>query len=186
MLEGTAMPRDLQFSVRYDAAQDRMKLMAAFPDGTEVRAWMTRRLVKNLLGMSGRVAEKMVPQQVVAPEAKKEVAQFQREAAVQQANFRKGFQGGTPHPELGEEIRLVTEVRITPKGNSVKMKIALDNGKFVAWQIPTQTYWGLMHLVERQARRAEWDLEPAPAPPPAAEPRLRGERETTKAKPKPN
>ena len=187
MPEGTAMPKDLQFSVRYDAAQDRMKLMAAFPDGTEVRAWMTRRLVKNLLGMSGRVAEKMVPQQVVAPEAKKEVAQFQREAAVQQANFRKGFQGGTPHPELGEELRLITEIRINPKeSGGMHMKLSLDNGKFVAWQIPSQTYWGLLHLIERQSHRAEWDLVAAPAPAPQPEKPLRGEREPAKDKPKPN
>ena len=45
---------------------------------------------------AGQVAEKMVPQQVVEPQAKKEVAQFQREAAVQQANFRKGFQRDKP------------------------------------------------------------------------------------------
>lgn len=55
------MARDLQYSVRYDAAQDRMMLLAAFPDGTEIRAWMTRRLVRNLLGLSAQVAEKMVP-----------------------------------------------------------------------------------------------------------------------------
>jgi len=187
MLQGTAMPKDLQFSVRYDAAQDRMKLMAAFPDGTEVRAWMTRRLVKNLLGMSGRVAEKMVPQQVVAPEAKKEVAQFQREAAVQQANFRKGFQGGTPHPDLGEELRLITEIRINPKeGGGIRMKLALDNGKFVAWQIPGETYWGLLHLIERQAQRAEWDFAPKAAPAPPEDPRRRGEPVPVKVKPKPN
>lgn len=181
------MAKDLQFSVRYDAGQDRMMLLAAFPDGTEVRAWMTRRLVKNLLGMSGQVAEKMVPQQVVAPEAKKEVAQFQREAAVQQANFRKGFQRGTPHPELGEELRLITEIRIQPKENGgMHMKLALDNGKFVAWQIPSQTYWGLMHLIERQATRAEWDFAPRQAPAPAPEKPLRGEAQPAKDKPKLN
>lgn len=181
------MAKDLQFSVRYDAAQDRMMLLASFPDGTEVRAWMTRRLVKNLLGMSGRVAEKMVPQQVVAPEAKKEVAQFQRAAAVQQANFRKGFQRGTPHPELGEELHLITEIRIAPKegDGGMHVKLALDNGKFVAWQIPSRTYWGLLHLIEHQAVRAEWDLV-AKAPAPRPEKPLRGERESAKDKPKPN
>lgn len=180
------MAKDLQFSVRYDAAQDRMQLLAAFPDGTEVRAWMTRRLVKNLLGMSGQVAEKMVPQQVVEPEAKKEVAQFQREAAVQQANFRKGFQRGTPHPELGEELRLITEIRIQPKENGgVHMRLALDNNKTVAWLIPSQTYWGLLHLIERQSVRAEWDFV-AKAPAPAQEKPLRGERIVAKDKPKLN
>ena len=180
------MANDLQFTIRYDAAQDRMLLLASFPDGTEIRAWMTRRLVKNLIGMSGQVAEKMVPQQVVEPQVKKQVAQFQREAAVQQANFRKDFAGGKPHPELGEEVRLVTEIRIAPKeNNSVHMKLALDSGKFVAWQIPANTFWGLMHLVERQAQRAEWDLG-AQVQKPVEEPRLRGERLPEKEKQKLN
>jgi len=180
------MAKDLQFSVRHDAAQDRMMLLASFPDGTEIRAWMTRRLVKNLIGMSGQVAERMVPQQVVEPEVKKEVARFQRDAAVQKANFRKTFEGGTPHPELGEEIHLINEIRLAPKeGNAVHVKLALDNGKFVAWQIPSSTFWGLMHLIERTAQRAEWDLvaklQKAPE-----EPRLRGERVPEKVKPKLN
>ncbi len=180
------MAKDLQFSVRYDPAQDRMMLLAAFPDGTEVRAWMTRCLVKNLLGMSGQVAEKMVPQQVVEPQAKKEVAQFQREAAVQQADFRKGFQGGTPHPELGEELRLITEIRIKPKeGGGMHMRLALDNAKTVAWLIPSQTYWGLLHLIERQSHRAEWDLVAKVAPAEPEKP-LRGERIVAKDKPKLN
>lgn len=179
------MAKDLQFSVRHDATQDRMLLLASFPDGTEIRAWMTRRLVKNLLGMSGQVAERMVPQQVVQPEAKKEVAQFQREAAVQKANFRKNFESGTPHPELGDEPRLVTEIRIAPKeGNAVHVKLALDNGKFVAWQVPAPTFWGLMHLIERSAQRAEWDL--AAKVKIVEEPRLRGERMPEKDKPKLN
>jgi hypothetical protein len=180
------MAKDLQFSARHDATQDRMLLLASFPDGTEIRVWMTRRLVRNLIGMSGQVAERMVPQQVVEPEVKKEVARFQREAAVQKANFRKDFEGGTPHPELGGEAHLVTEIRIAPKdGGSVHVKLALDNGKFVAWQVPSPTFWGLMHLIERQAQRAEWDLC-AKVQKVAEEPRLRGERPPAKDKPRLN
>lgn len=180
------MAKDLQFSVRHDAIQDRLLLLASFPDGTEIRAWMSRRLVKNLLGMSGQVAERMVPQQVVEPEVKKEVAKFQRDVAVQKANFRKTFEGGTPHPELGEAIHLVTEIRLAPKeGDAIHVKLALDNGKFVAWQVPAPSFWGLMHLIERAAQRADWDLAPR-VPSAPEEPRLRGERPPEKAKPKLN
>jgi hypothetical protein len=180
------MARDLQFSVRYDAAQDRMLLLASFPDETEIRAWLTRRLVKGLMAQSGALAEKMVPPQVAAPEAKREVAQFQREAALQQANFRKGFERGKPHPQLGEEIRLVTEIRMTPKGkNSLQVRLVLDNAKFVEWMIPRETFWGLLHLVERQARRAEWALDAAPTPAPAAQ-QKQPAGEAEKAKPKLN
>ena len=161
------MSKQLQFSARYDAAQDRMLLLAAFPDGTEVRAWLTRRLVRSLMGQTGKLAETMVPPQIAAPEVKKEVAQFQREAAVQQANFRKGFERGKPHPELGDDIRLVTEIRMTPKGkNGLHIRLVLDNEKYVEWLIPRETFWGLMHLIERQARRAEWNLDTTVAAPP--------------------
>jgi hypothetical protein len=181
------MANELQFSVRYDGTQDRMLLLASFPDETEVRAWLTRRLVGNLMGQVGKLAERMVPEQIAAPEVKKEVAQFQREAAVQQANFRKGFSRGKPHPELGEEIRLVTEIRMTPKGkNGLQVRLALDNGKFVEWAIPRETFWGLMHLVERQARRAEWNLEAAPAAAPPAAEQKKQQPEPAKDKPRLN
>lgn len=58
---------------------------------------------------------------------------------------------------------------MTPKeNNALQVRLVLDNGKFIEWQTPSETFWGLMHIVERQAGRAGWKLtdkvpEPAPA-----------------------
>ena len=107
--------------------EDRLRIRGSFPDGAQVTLMLTRRLVHNLLGSVGQVAEKMVPAEKVAtPQAKKAVASFKREAAVQQADFSKKFEGGEPHPELGAEVQLVTEFQISPQDDGkIRLRIVL-------------------------------------------------------------
>ena len=161
------MARELQFGVSYQPVEDRLHIAGAFPDGSEVRLLLTRRLVRNLLGTVGKLAEQIVPpEKVTTPTAKKEVAQFKRDVAVQQADFSKKFEGGAPHPDLGAAAQLVTEFQLsTTKDGRVKMRIVLMSKKFVETTLPAQTFWGLIHLIEKQSATAEWDLDPrAPAP----------------------
>ena len=109
------MAKDLQFAVAYLTVEERLRISGSFPDGAEVTLMLTRPLVRNLLGSVGQVAEMMVPAEKVATrQAKKAVASFKREAAIQQADFSKKFEGGEPHPELGAEAQLVTEFQISP------------------------------------------------------------------------
>ena len=156
------MAKELQFGVSYQPVQDRLHIAGVFPDGSEVRLLFTRRLVRNLLGSVGQLAEKMVPaEKVTTPAAKKEVAKFRREAAVQKADFSKKFEGGAPHPELGSEAQVVTEVQLSSlKDGRIKMKIVLVSKKFIETTLPAQTFWGLIHLIEKQATTAQWDLAP--------------------------
>ena len=156
------MAKELQFGVSYQPVQDRLHIAGVFPDGTEVRLLFTRRLVRNLLGSVGQLAEKMVPaEKVTSPAAKKEVAKFKREAAVQLADFSKKFEGGAPHPDLGSDAQVVTEVQLsTVKDGRIKLKIVLVTKKFIETTLPAQTFWGLIHLIEKQAATAQWDLTP--------------------------
>ncbi len=154
------MARKLQFCVSYQPVEDRLHIAGVFPDGSEVRLLLTRRLVRSLLGTVGQLAEKMVPaEKVTTPAAKKEVAQFKREAAVQQADFSKKFEGGAPHPQLGDAAQLVTEIQLsTLKDGRVNMRIVLVSEKFVETTLPAQTFWGLVHLIEKKAATAVWNL----------------------------
>ena len=104
----------------------------------------------------------MVPaEKVTTPAAKKEVAKVKREAAVQKADFSKKFEGGAPHPELGAQAQVVTEVQLSSlKDGRIKLKIVLVTKKFLETTLPAQTFWGLIHLIEKQAATAQWDLAP--------------------------
>lgn len=156
------MAKDLQFGVSYQPVQDRLHIAGVFPDGSEVRLLFTRRLVRNLLGTVGQLAEKMVPaKKVTTPAAKKEVAKFKRDATVQQADFSKKFEGGAPHHELGAEAQVVTEIQLsTLKDGRIRLKIALVSQKLIETNLPAQTFWGLIHLIKKQAATAQWDLGP--------------------------
>ncbi|MBT6204997.1 MAG: hypothetical protein HOI34_15040 [Rhodospirillaceae bacterium] len=168
------MAKQLQFAVSFLPVQDRLRIAGLFPDGNEVRLLLTRRLVRGLLGSVGEVAKKMVPEEVPGPQAKKEVAKFKREAAVQQANFTTKFSGGQPHPDLGEEAQLVREIQISPEEDGkVRIRINLVKKKYIETALPADTFWGLIHLIETQAKKAEWNLGPRTLAP----------RQTAKQKP---
>jgi len=101
----------------------------------------------------------MVPEEVAGPQAKKEVAKFKREAAVQQANFTSKFGGGQPHPDIGEEAQRVKEMRISSEEDGkIRLRMDLVKKKHIETALPADTFWGLMHLIETQAKKAEWNL----------------------------
>jgi len=174
------MAKELQFAVAYIPTEDRLRINGLFPDGSEVKVLLTRRLVRNLLGSVGQVAEKMVPAEKVAtPQAKKAVASFNREAAVQKADFSKKYAGGgAPHPELGDDAQLVTEVQMAPlTSGKIRFRLVLASKKYVETALPEQTFWGLIHLIEKQAAKAQWGLPPRAAAP--------AEKKRSPAEPKP-
>ena len=146
---------------------------------------LTRRLVRNLLGSVGQVAEKMAPaENVSTPWAKKAVASFKREAAVQQADFSKKFEGGEPHPELGAEAQLVTEFQISPQDDGkIRLRMVLQSKEYIETALPSQTFWGLSHLIEKQANTTQWDLAPRT---PVVKQAVKGKPEEPPAKPRLN
>ena len=169
------MARSLQFSATFLAVEDRLQLQGAFPDGTEVRLLLTRRITGGLLSLIEEVSDRLVEPRIAAPEIKKQIAQFSRETAVEQADFAQTFAAGKVHPMMAGGPRLVTEVSVTPhEGEEVTLIFKLDQSERVNMKMPAAALWGLAHLLQQLAERAEWRLTSS-APTPSAtatEPRL--------------
>jgi hypothetical protein len=165
------MSKQMQFLVLYEAVEDRILLRVKLVDGTEMKFHCTRRMVRGLFEAAGKMAEAQLAGGV-APAQKKMVADFGREHAVRQGDYKSAFRDGADHPEFGAAPRLLRGVQLT----------LLDNGKIrVSLQVPPKqqlnfeltgdSLWGLVHLFHGQAARGGWDLE---APINAAAPAMTG------------
>ena len=131
------MARSLQFSATFLAVEDRLQLQGAFPDGTEVRLLLTRRITGGLLSLIEEVSDRLVEPRIAAPEIKKQIAQFSRETAVEQADFAQTFAAGKVHPMMAGGPRLVTEVSVTPhEGEEVTLIFKLDQSERVNMKMP--------------------------------------------------
>ncbi len=155
--------QQLQFSVTFQPVEDRLLMRGSFPDGTEIRILLTRRLVRGMLALVDQVATRLVPGDIPDPSTQAKVAEFTREAAVQQADFSRAYQTGTVHPAMAEGARLVTSLSLTPQaGERIHVSFTLDKGEKLAFTLGTDHLWGLIDLISRQATQAEWNLVSAP------------------------
>ncbi len=154
--------KQLQFTINFLAAEDRLLLRGSFPDGTEIQLLLTRRLTRGMLQLVDQVSTRIVRSDIPDPATQRKVTEFTREAAVQQADFSQTYRTGEVHPSMAEGPKLVTGLSITPKaGDRLALAFTLDKGEKLAFTLGNDHVWGLIDLVARQAAAAEWDL-PAP------------------------
>ncbi len=153
------MARELQFSISFAPKEDRLLMRGAFPDGTEVRLWLTRRITRGIQKLADEVSKRMVKGDVTSEDAKHKVAQFSRHEAVQQADYGQAFKKGEPHPKMGSQPLLVVSVSFTVlEGDRIGVVFDLEDGKRMSFAMEADHLWGLVHLVMRQAAAADWDL----------------------------
>ncbi|MBN35742.1 MAG: hypothetical protein CMM46_13410 [Rhodospirillaceae bacterium] len=61
--------------------------------------------------------------------------------------------------------------------------MVLQSKKYIETALPSQTFWGLIHLIENQANTAQWDLAPRT---PVVKQAVKGKPEEPPAKPRLN
>jgi len=159
-----------QLSVRYLEAQDRILVRVNTREGTEMRLWLTRRLTLALWPTLNRaVVEHAARQEDLGSQQRDEVskkilADFRREAVLQETDFATPYQDAALPASwpLGTEPLLVTEVRITPEANG-PLKIAFneqlpeqDNPRGFQVELAPPLVHGLVQLLERALHLSAW------------------------------
>lgn len=153
------MSQNQQFSSTYLKVEDRLLLRGRFPDDTEVQLLLTRRLTRGLLEMVDRLSGTLVSKRVSDPAKMKIVAEFAREAAVENADYSKAYSAGRPHPLMKNGPRLVTSLSLAPQENGyIAVIVRLGKRDQINFLIAAHGLWSLSHLIAKQAKAAEWDL----------------------------
>jgi hypothetical protein len=157
-----------QIQASYRAEEDRVLLRVSFngADGglKEIRAWLTRRLLKGLWpGIIHAMETQVVLAHPSATSAKAEIVSMQHEATVTQirsrGEFDKPFADDIHDFPLGEEAVLVVKAHISVEAKqTLKIRfVSAHNGSFEVAFNETMLH-GLCSLLQDAAKKADWDF----------------------------
>ncbi|MES9967852.1 MAG: hypothetical protein ABW074_11360 [Sedimenticola sp.] len=150
-----------QINVQFDPQEDRLLLSVRADDDSEIRAWLTRRYCRLLLGILGKLARE---DQAAADsdEARRAIEAFERDAALANADFSTSYDSSaTSHP-LGEEPVLVTKIEYQPAENQmIILSLGLPDGRNINLNLSRDLLFALIKLIGDGSMKAEWGLTSA-------------------------
>lgn len=157
-----------QLQVSYQAEEDRLLFRASFKaeEGTlqELRAWITRRLLKALWPAILQSLETQVrldkPQ---AAHASADIVGMEHHASVEHirdtGNFNAQYETGISHFPLGEAPLLITSVNFAQNPDQpVRINLAPASGDGFELAFTMVVLHGFCSLLRDAAKTAEWDI----------------------------
>lgn len=161
-----------QLNVQYLPDQDRLLARVNTSTGLEFRLWLTRRLTIGLLPLLHKLsldqlqrtvdAEPVVPGITVNdPKIREFLAEFKKEQAFQQADFKTPYKAPAPDAPV-EEPLLVSEVQMTLLLNGqVEVKFIAKTGESgktreLKMALDTKMMHGLLHLLGKSLSDSQW------------------------------
>lgn len=154
----------VQFRLSYSDVEDRILFSGTFADGQEMNLWFTRRLAIGFLDLAEEIsaATASVPgaagsADTATAEMKKEIAAFQKDAAVQSADRATPYDAGTPHRELGTAPLLVNKISVTPQKTGegedrIVLVFGLTDKRQVSFPIGRGAFLTIWDMVEELVR----------------------------------
>ena len=172
-----------QISIRYHQDHDRILVDINTGAGTEVQVWLTRRMSLRLWPLLNRV---VIDHFAVPPDAKTDgfvdlaamdvqtkalLADFDRDVAMQKADFSTPYQTGTVQHPLGHNPLVVTEVSLTPYGNrqlQLSFKEVLEApaaNRGFQMDLSAELVFAVVKLMGHALEQSQWDVgQPAAEP----------------------
>ena len=158
-----------QIQVFYNAAEDRLLCRAAFKGDEdklqEVRAWLTRRLVRQLWPVTLQAMEKQVAMQ--KPEvahASSDIVGMEYQNSVDairgSGNFDQPYQAKDASFPLGKTPILVHQVDFKIQaGQPIRMKLSPETGAGFEIAFTQTILHGFCSLLKNAVDQAEWGIE---------------------------
>ena len=159
-----------QIQVTYVPGEDRLLLRVSTSSNEEFRFWLTRRYVRLV---RPHLEQQLVSQPRIStqanPVAQRELYAFERQQAVQSADFQTPYKQEEKALPLGAEPLLLTRFAMRPTdAGGVSVTLAPEQGQGIDLALTPQLVHSIMALLDNALKTADWAL--APASPPAAEP----------------
>lgn len=149
------MSHNYQISARYSPEEDRIILSVGMGE-REAQLMLTRRFVKLLWPTLRRLAAGLAAPVAPDPIARREVSEFRRQAALEQADFTTGYRSRQP---LWEKPLLVTEVSIKSKSNGAPI-LVLHRSEGLGVELPMDVavHSALSEIIRKCVAASGWDL----------------------------
>lgn len=163
-----------QLQVSYAMAQDRLLVRLNTHGGEELRLWLTRSMMKKLLGhllqAAGTPTTPPGPLHSHDGSSSAALAQFKKQAVLQQADFKTPFKASASALPIGAAPLLATTVHISPlAGGSLRLGFedrSSASSASLGFEITLDAplLHGFMHLLDLALKEADWGLALSPAP----------------------
>lgn len=156
-----------QIQVIYQAEEDRLLCRASFKaeDGLqEVRAWLTRRLVRNLWpGIIDVLEKQVVLDKPQAAHASADIVGMEHHASVEEIRgsgcFNNTFESEVQAYPLGETPVLVHQAQFTVLPNQpIRMNLTPAEGYGFEIAFNLTMLHGFCSLLKEAVKQAEWDM----------------------------
>ncbi|MBU4018410.1 MAG: hypothetical protein KKD09_17725 [Gammaproteobacteria bacterium] len=162
-----------QLQVSYAMAQDRLLVRLNTQGGEELRLWLTRSMMKKLLGhlLNASGALDTAPGALESHDGSSSaaLAQFKKQEALQQADFKTPFKASASALPIGAEPLLATTVHISPlAAGSLRLGFedksdASNAPRGFEVTLDAPLLHGFMHLLDLALKEADWGLALSPA-----------------------
>jgi hypothetical protein len=157
-----------QFQVTYHPQEDRLLLRLSFKDEVadlhEIRAWITRRMVRQLWPNLRQALETQVTlDQPGAAHAKSDLVSMAYQESVSAltagGNFNVVYDAQAAHFPLGEQPLLLNTVQMTmARGLPIKVNFLPLEGQGFDLQFSTILLHGLCTMLQSAVAQSEWDM----------------------------
>jgi hypothetical protein len=159
-----------QLSISHDEVQDRLLVRLNTQDAQEYRFWLTRRMALRLLPVLKQSVLRLEAAQpgVAASDSRAQqiLADIQRDAFLQTADFATPYAAQAQGLPLGAEPLLVTDVQMSLQTNgSLEVVFQQKLGESVQschLYLQAPLVHGLIHLAQETMVKAEWDMATKP------------------------
>jgi hypothetical protein len=147
----------LQFAAKYLAEEDRILLRVGHAD-KEVQVWLTRRLIKLLWPLLGKISVNLVDARAAAPAVRREISDLQRQVALQTADFSTAYQSQREAIQ-GIAPLLATHlvVKSLPDGTTA-LRLQDARGMGVDLPMDAAVHSGFCELMRKCATESGWDM----------------------------
>lgn len=157
-----------QIQATYQPHEDRILFKASFKaeDGTlqEIRAWLTRRLVKSLwVGIIDALETQVALDQPQAAHASAEIVGLEHDACVSamkgNGNFNNTYETHVQGYPLGEAAMVISAAGFTTvPGQPIRINFALADGYSFEIAFTQPILHGFCTLLKDAVKNAQWDM----------------------------
>jgi hypothetical protein len=159
-----------QVTVSYVREQDRLLIRINDKSGTELQAWLTRRLALALLPVLSKISNEQM-QKVADSDApatnledKREqlMSAFEKEGALRGGDFKTPYKKPPENMPAGPQPLLLTEIKVTPLEGGLLQLVMLEklpgqeNTRNLQFELGLQLSHGLLQLLHQGLKQSEW------------------------------
>ena len=156
-----------QLQVAYDVNEDRILMRISFKTEAQIpqeyRAWLTRRMVRNLWPYVVRAMEtRVVLEQPGAAHVKSDIVEMEYQATLSEfaasGNFEQPYEAQDYEFPMGESPLLVTRADFTIlKDQPVRINFLPSSGKGFEIGLPPKLWHGFCSMLQAAVASANWD-----------------------------